>query len=114
MGYTGAIRAMVLNEVVFLNEQSESWMDTIVTNLGKLERDVEWGHTWFRDCAKAMRQMEVDIGGLMAQQAFMRGSMDRMRGEMDTLLHLNGELVSVTTWSPFRSKFHKLLMNSTT
>ena len=92
MGYTGAIRVMVLSEVVFLNEWSESWMDTIVTNLGKLERDVEWGHTWSRDCAKAMRQMEVDIGGLMAQQAFM----------------------SVTTWTPFRSKFSKLLTNSTT
>ena len=35
----------------------------------------------------------MDVGGLMAQQAFMRGLMDRMRGEMDTLLHLNGELV---------------------
>ena len=84
---------MILNEVAFLNERSESWMDTIVTDLGKLERDVERGHTWSGDCTKAMRQMEVDIGGLMAQQAFMRGSMDKMRGEMDALLHLNGELV---------------------
>ena len=62
-----------------MNKQSESWMDAIITDLGRLERDVERGHDWSRDCTESMRTMEVDIRGLMAQQAFMRGSMDRMR-----------------------------------
>ena len=64
-------------------------MDAIITDLGRLERDVERGHDCSRDCTESMRTMEVDIRGLMAQQAFMRGSMDRMRMEMDALLQLN-------------------------
>ena len=41
MGYSGAVGTIVLDKVVFLNEQLESWMNAIVTDLGKLERDVE-------------------------------------------------------------------------
>ena len=89
MGYSGAVRMMVLDEVVSLNEQLESRMDAIITDLGKLERDMERSHDWLRDCTKSMRQIEVDVGGLMAQQAFIRGLMDWMQSEMDALLQLN-------------------------
>ena len=92
MGYSGAVGTMVLDEVASLNEWSESQMNTIVTDLGKLERDVDRGHDWSRECTESMRQIEVDIGGLMAQQVFMRGLMDRMWSEMDALLQLNSVL----------------------
>ena len=93
MGYAGAIGAMVLDEVAATNERSDNRMDAIVTDLGKVERDIEKGHDWSKDVTETLRGMEVDIGGVTASQAFMRGEVTRLRTEMDALLHLNHQLV---------------------
>ena len=93
MGYPSAIGAMVLDEVVWLNQQSKGRMDMIIMDLGKLERDVEQDYEWLREFTQSVRDMEEDIGGLMAPQAFMRGLMDRMQTEMDALLQSNLRIV---------------------
>ena len=93
MGYSSAIGTMVLDEVAVVNEESERRMDVIVTDLGKVERDIEKGHDWSKDVTETLRGMEVDIGGVSASQAFTRGEVTRLRTEMDALLHLNHQLV---------------------
>ena len=71
----------------------EGRMDTIVMDLGKIEREVQTGQQWSRDFMESVRGMEVDIGGLMALTAFLRGEVDWMRVEMDALLGLNARMV---------------------
>ena len=93
MGYSSTVRTMVMDEMVWLNECSEGRMDAIVTDLGRIEREFQMGQQWSQDFTVAVRGMEVDIGGLMALTAFLRGEVDRMRVEMDALLGLNGRLV---------------------
>ena len=72
-----------------VNELLDNRMDTINTVLVVVEQNVKEGQDWSRRHTDAVRGMEVDVGGLMTLTAFMRGEMDQMRREMDSLLQLN-------------------------
>ena len=85
MGYAAAVGTMVLNEVAYVNERSDSRMDAINTDLGRLERDVERGRnrsrvmtndaTTLENRVNAVEGEQIDLG---VEQAFMRGEMDRI------------------------------------
>ena len=89
MGYATTVGTMVLNNVALVNKLLDSRMDAINTVLVEVEQSVERGQDWSRRHMEVVRGMEVDVGGLMALTAFMRGEQDWMRREMDGLLQLN-------------------------
>ena len=53
------------------------------------EDKITAGQEWLERHVAAVREIEVDIGGLLASTAFLRGEQDRMQREMDGLLQLN-------------------------
>lgn len=79
MGYSGAVGMMVLDEVAFLNERLENRIDWLSTDLTKVENKVKVGQVWSRGANELIDALEVEVGGLWAQNAMMRGSMDQMR-----------------------------------
>ena len=89
MGYTASVGAMILDEMATVNEQAENRMDALNTALVVAEDKITAGQEWSERHVRAVREMEVDVGGLLASTAFMRGEQDRMRREMDGLLQLN-------------------------
>ena len=89
MGYTTSMGAMILDEMVTVNEQAENRMDALNTALVVAEDKITAGQEWSERHVRAVREMEVDVGGLLASTAFLRGEHDRMRREMDGLLQLN-------------------------
>ena len=97
MGYTTAVGTMVFDEMVTINEVLDGQMDVINTLLVRVEQDIERGHEWSRDHTEVVRGIEVDVRRLLASTTFMRGSMDWMRTEMDTLLSLNTRITEVIT-----------------
>ena len=89
MGYSGAVGAMILDEMATMNGALDGRIDAVNTALVAVEEDMRRGHGWSQEFTQVVREMEVDVGGLMAGAAFMRGEQDRMRREMDGLLQLN-------------------------
>ena len=89
MGYTASVGAMILDEMATVNEQAENRMDALNTALVVAEDKITAGQEWSERHVRAVREMEVDVGGLLASTAFLRGEHDRMRREMDGLLQLN-------------------------
>ena len=89
MGYTASMGAMILDEMAVVNEQSEGKLDALNMALVVVEDKITVGQEWSERHVMAVREMEVDIGGLLASTAFLRGEHDRMRREMDGLLQLN-------------------------
>ena len=87
MGYTGAVGARMLDKIATMNVLLDGQMDAINTALVAVEEDVRRGHRWSQEFTQVVREVEVDVRGLMAGAAFMRGERDRMRREMDGLLN---------------------------
>ena len=89
MGYTASVGAMILDKMAVVNEQSEGHLDALNTALVVAEDKITVGQEWSERHVRAVREMEVDVGGLLALTTFLRGEHDRMRREMDRLLQLN-------------------------
>ena len=89
MGYSASVGAMILDKMVVVNEQAEGRLDAINTVLVVAEDKITAGQEWSERHMAAVREMEVNVGGLLASTAFLRGEQDRMRREMDGLLQLN-------------------------
>ena len=89
MGYTASVGAMILDKIAVVNEQAEGRLDTLNTVLVVAEDKITAGQEWSERHVAVVREMEVDVGGLLASTAFLRGEHDRMRREMDGLLQLN-------------------------
>ena len=89
MGYTASVGAMILDEMVVVNEQAEGRLDALNTALVVVEDKITAGQEWSERHVTVVREMEVDIRGLLALTTFMRGEQDQMRREMDGLLQLN-------------------------
>ena len=89
MGYTASVGAMILDEMAVVNEQAEGRLDALNTALVVAEDKITAGQEWSERHVAVVREMEADIGGLLASTAFLRGEQDRMRREMDGLLQLN-------------------------
>ena len=89
MGYTASVGVMILDEMAVVNEQAEGRLDALNTALVVAEDKITAGQEWSERHVRAVREMEVDVGGLLASTAFLRGEHDQMRREMDGLLQLN-------------------------
>ena len=89
MGYTASMGVMILDEMAVVNEQAEGRLDALNMALVVAEDKIAAGQEWSERHVRAVREMEVDVGGLLASTAFLRGEHDRMRREMDGLLQLN-------------------------
>ena len=89
MGYTASVGAMILDEMVVVNEQAEGRLDALNTALVVVEDKIVAGQEWSERHVRAVREMEVNVGGLLASTTFMQGEQDWMRREMDRLLQLN-------------------------
>ena len=89
MGYTASVGAMILDKMAVVNEQAEGWLDALNMALVVAEDKIMAGQEWSEQYMVVVREMEVDVGGLLESTAFMRGEQDQMRREMDGLLQLN-------------------------
>ena len=95
MGYTASVGAMILDEMAVVNKQSEGCLDALNTALVVAEDKITAGQEWSERHIRAVREMEVNVRGLLASTAFLRGEHNRMRREMDGLLQLNVKMHEV-------------------
>ena len=89
MGYTTSVGAMILDEMAVVNEEAEGRLDALNMALVVAEDKITAGQEWSERHVAAVREMEDNVGGLLASTTFMRGEQDQMRREMDGLLQLN-------------------------
>ena len=71
MGYTTSVGAMILDEMAVVNEQAEGRLDALNTALVVAEDKIAAWQEWSERHVVVVREMEVDVGGLLASTAFM-------------------------------------------
>ena len=71
MGYTASVGAMILDEMVVVNEQAESRLDALNTALVVVEDKIMVGQEWSERHVAVVREMEVNVGGLLASTTFL-------------------------------------------
>ena len=71
MGYTASVGVMIIDEMAVVNEQVEGRLDALNMALAVAEDKITVGQEWSERHVVAVREMEVDVGGLLASTAFM-------------------------------------------
>ena len=64
---------MILDKIAVVNKQSEGRLDAINMALVIAENKITAGQEWSERHVAAVREMEVDVGGLLVSTTFLQG-----------------------------------------
>ena len=93
MGYTGAIRMILMDEMVGICGRVEERFTGIQTDIGKLETELLKAHDWSTRAQDQIDRLETHIHWLEASWRAMRDDMDEMTRNMNSLLELNWQMI---------------------
>ena len=91
MGYSAAIGTVLMDELAGVCERNKARFTRVRTDLGKVEEELGKAHDWSTRVQEQVDALETNVQRLEASRRAI-----------------------VMTWSPFCSKFSKLLTNPTT